>query len=240
MSSMKRTTTAAGALGYGRIFVGAADKMLPVMVNVANLTTREVDDRGYLKPGVILSRNGTLLGPDAAATPSAAVAKAGNVGNGTLTAITSDAGAPAEVIVFTLKTLAAHGGTFGVVGTVSGVLPDAVIPAGTAAQTFVYGAAAGIPINLTFTDGTTDWAVGDEYTITVTGGVQAKGFGVVPEATPISTGNTSTLLTAAGVKKVIVATIAQLNRDIIEDNLGAALTDDEVNGLVGTPLVLSN
>lgn len=229
MSSLKRTTTAAGALGYGRIFVGTADAgMLPVMVNFANLTTREVDDRGYLKPGVIFSRNGTLLGPAGSAT-AVATAGAGNVGNGAFGAVTADAGAATETITLTLITVQANAGIFSVVGSVSGVLPNATV-----------AVAYNGPINMTIADGATDFALGDTFSVAVTGGVQAVGFGIVPEATQITTGNTSTLLTAAGIKKVIVATSARLNRDIIEDNLDAPLTDDEVNGLVGTPLVLSN
>lgn len=47
---------------YGTPFVGPINQTAPVQVNIANLTTFEVDALGWLKPGVPLQRSGALVG----------------------------------------------------------------------------------------------------------------------------------------------------------------------------------
>lgn len=54
-------TTVAGGTGYGNVFVGPVDTVDHVKVDVSGLTTDEVDQYGYLKPGVPLSKTGTLV-----------------------------------------------------------------------------------------------------------------------------------------------------------------------------------
>jgi hypothetical protein len=65
-------------------------------------------------------------------------------------------------------------------------------------------------------------------------------FGVVIEATKVAADNASGTLAAATDVFVAVATIGQVNQDIIEDNLGRALTADEIAGfnLAGSKLTL--
>lgn len=55
-------TNTAGAGTYGNPFVGPAAGPLHVQVDISALTAREVDARGYLKPGVVLTRGGLLPG----------------------------------------------------------------------------------------------------------------------------------------------------------------------------------
>lgn len=51
-----------GDTAYGSPFIGRVDNVLHVKVDVSALTSREVDADGYLKPGVPLALDGTLLG----------------------------------------------------------------------------------------------------------------------------------------------------------------------------------
>lgn len=66
-----------------------------------------------------------------------------------------------------------------------------------------------------------------------------KGFGAVVEATKVAAGSTSALLAAATDIDVAVATIAMLNRDVLEDILGRSLTTPELNNIPDT-LVLTS
>lgn len=58
--------------------------------------------------------------------------------------------------------------------------------------------------------------------------------GIVPEAIKIADSNTD-LASVTTDPFVTIYTIGAVNRDIIEDNLGRALTADEVAGLNGAP-----
>jgi hypothetical protein len=129
-------TNEAGGMSYANPFVGPVDHPAHVKVDISGLTDDEVDAKGYLKPGVPLKENGTLVG---------------------------SAEAVFGVVIEAVK------------------LPLAVLPA-----------------------------------------------------------TTSSLGSETGDCFVAVATIGQVNRDIIEDNLGRALTSDEVTGfgLAGCRIVL--
>lgn len=124
MPITKRTVLTAGS-NYGRPFVGSVNHPAQIRVNVALLTSREVDAYGYLKPGVPLAKTGILVG---------------------------------------------------------------------AAPAYVYG--------------------------------------VVPEPIKVAESNAGADLTAAGNVEVTVHTHGQVNRAIIEDNLGAVLTANEIAGFV--------
>ena len=76
------------------------------------------------------------------------------VGNGKLTAYSLGASAVNETFTLTCTAAAVDGGTFSVVGSVSGALADATVGV---AYTSAY-------VNFTITSGTTDWAVGDTIT----------------------------------------------------------------------------
>lgn len=75
-------------------------------------------------------------------------------GNGELTAYSLGASAVDETWTLTCTAAALDGGTFSVVGSVTGALADATV--GVAYST--------AQVNFTITDGTTDWAVGDTIT----------------------------------------------------------------------------
>lgn len=55
-----------------------------------------------------------------------------------------------------------------------------------------------------------------------------KGFGAVVEAVKVAEGNTTALLGAGSDIDVAVAVICVINRDILEDSLGRALTTHEL------------
>lgn len=101
---------------------------------------------------------GTVLGQISFGTPTS-VAKTGNTGNGTLTVSTSKpllSGAQAGAYTVACKTAATNGGTFSVSAPDGTVLDEATV-----------GAAYTHQIGFTITDGSTDFVVGDTFTVTV-------------------------------------------------------------------------
>jgi hypothetical protein len=52
----------AGGIGYGNVFIGGVNHPAQIKVDVSGLTIAEVDQFGYLKPGVPLTKTGTLVG----------------------------------------------------------------------------------------------------------------------------------------------------------------------------------
>jgi hypothetical protein len=197
---------------YTSPFRGKIDHTAQIPCDLSFLTSREVDSDGVLKPGVPLKANGALVGG-----PAATQAYRGT-GNGTLTGLAAAAGAADDVYQLTLITAAANGGTFRVVSNKRGVLANAVV-----ATPFVDAEIGGFTIN----DGATDFIVGDEFTIVV---ASPAVYGVTIEPLQLATGNTQQNLDDAGTPWIGVATIAQVNKNVIEDNLGAALTVAEISG----------
>lgn len=132
MSPLKFSQPATADDVYGHPFRGPLDHTHQMAVNIAALTTREVDAQGYLKPGVPLAVDGTTVG------------------------------------------------------------------------------------------------AGERV------------FGVVPEPVKVAASNSGTDLTAAGIVQIVVGIEGVVNRHVIEDNLGGALTADEIAGfaLAGSQLVL--
>ena len=55
-------TNTAGGANYGNPFVGPVDHPAHIKVDISGLTDDEIDANGYLKPGVPLKENGTLVG----------------------------------------------------------------------------------------------------------------------------------------------------------------------------------
>lgn len=58
-------TTTAGGIGYGNPFIGGVNHPAQIKVDVSGLTIAEVDQFGYLKPGVPLTKTGVLVGSGA-------------------------------------------------------------------------------------------------------------------------------------------------------------------------------
>lgn len=224
-------TSAAGKL-FANPFVGPASHPSQIAVDVSVLTSSEIDDYGWLKPGVAFTKAGTLIPPVAAVSSvAAAAAGAGNAGNGTVGSLLGKAGGVSEVVTLTAID-ATH---FSVVGSVSGNLGTA-----TTGVAFVSGA-----INLTITAGGTPFAATDFFTLAVTGtAALQKVHGVTPEAInvlnllPFDSRSWTQARDAAGVQQLVVHTIGALNRGIIESNLGRVLTTAEIAAFDGTPLRL--
>lgn len=55
-------TTTAGGIGYGNPWIGGVNHPAQIKVDVSVLTIAEVDQFGYLKPGVPLTKAGILVG----------------------------------------------------------------------------------------------------------------------------------------------------------------------------------
>lgn len=55
-------TKTAGGMGYGNVFIGGVNHPAQIKVDVSQLTIAEVDQFGYLKPGVPLTKAGILVG----------------------------------------------------------------------------------------------------------------------------------------------------------------------------------
>lgn len=47
---------------YGKVFVGPVDHTDVVVLDISDLTTKEVDALGYIKPGVPLDKSGNTVG----------------------------------------------------------------------------------------------------------------------------------------------------------------------------------
>ena len=58
---MKVTETAAAGAVHPSPFIGPINHQVGILVDVSTLTTDEVDNYGYLKPGVILTQTGDLV-----------------------------------------------------------------------------------------------------------------------------------------------------------------------------------
>lgn len=223
-----KVTKTAGDISYGAPFLGPLNHTAAIDVDLSNLTDDEIDAKGYLKPGVPLSRAGALVAAMTKSTPGSPSYTRVGTSDGTMGSVTGRFGAPGETITATCITEAANGGTFRVEGTKSGFLGIASV--GVAFDSAVIG--------FTIADGAEDWDIGDVITVVVTGGVSDKVFGVVPEPLQVAADNAAGTIAALGTIQVVVGLIGALNRDVVEDNLGRVLTNAEVAGFAGTPLVL--
>ena len=54
-------TTRAGRTVYGNPFVGPVNHTVAIRLDVSDLTAVEIDADGYLKPGVLLKEDGTII-----------------------------------------------------------------------------------------------------------------------------------------------------------------------------------
>jgi hypothetical protein len=86
--------TTAGGRAYANPFIGGVDHPAQIKVDVSGLTIDEVDQFGYLKPGVPLAKTGILVGADPAfvygMTFEAQKIVPDNPTNVTLAAVTAD------------------------------------------------------------------------------------------------------------------------------------------------------
>lgn len=86
--------TTAGGRAYANPFIGGVDHPAQIKVDVSGLSTDEVDEFGYLKPGVPLAKTGILVGASPAfvygVTFEAQKIVPNNPTNDSLAAVTSD------------------------------------------------------------------------------------------------------------------------------------------------------
>jgi hypothetical protein len=205
---------------YASPFVGPINHTESLAVPLSGLTADEIDAKGWLKPGVPLTKAGALVAVETVSTPGAFAAAGGNTGNGTVTGVSGRFGAPAETITLTAIIAAANGGTFRVEGSQSGNLGNAVVGVAFNSGT----------IGFTINDGATDFVVGDKFTSVVVGGVMDAVRGVTVEPVKVADDNESATIAGLGTVHIAVATIAQVNKDVIEDILDRSLTAAEIAG----------
>lgn len=212
-------TKSAGGDSYPNPFLGHIDHSVAIDVNIANLTTDEVDAHGWLKPGVPLTAAGALLAAPTASVPGATVAAGTNVGAATVGMYQGRFGAPAETITITATATGGNGvGKASVVGSVSGYIGEAVV--GTLFVSPV--------IEFMITDFGADLTIGDSYTTVVAGGASSRLYGVTIEPLKLVASNVNGV--RVGTFQVAVATHGLVNRDMVEDILGRALTVQELAG----------
>lgn len=65
-------------------------------------------------------------------------------------------------------------------------------------------------------------------------GAGTEAVGIVPEALQVAPSGASADVTAAADHEIAVATICQVNQDVIEDNIGRALTANEITNIEAT------
>ncbi len=146
---------------------------------------------------------GHVLGKVSVGTATGA-ASTGNVGNGALTNVSVGTGGKAGTYVIDCIEPAANGGTFAVEE-----------PGGSIIGTAQVGTPFVGAINFTLTDGTTDFAAGDRFTVVVSGG-----SGKYKEYSPANTDGSQTAVavlldaidaTAADKDGIVIARQAEVN-----------------------------
>lgn len=222
----------AGGLAHAPVFVTGPLATDSVKVDISALSSNEIDADGYLKSGVPFGIGGVLVAAQTLSTPGSASYDrddSGTPSNGTVGSITGRFGAPTETITGTCITEASNAGTFRIEGSKSGYI-------GIATVAVAFNSAV---IGLTIADGSEDWNAGDIFTIEVVGGVANKVHGVTVAPVKVAAGNAGGDLSAATNCFVAVGTHGVVNRDVMEDVLGRALTADEVAGFAGSNITLT-
>jgi hypothetical protein len=205
-----------GGDSYPSPFVGLVSHTVAIDVDLSDLSTFEVDTHGRIKPGVPLTKSGQLVAsPQTKSTVAQGTVTTGNA-NGVIGAATGGYGQPAETITATLLTTGATAHA-AVEGSKSGYIGELIV--GTA---FVSP-----QLNVTVSDGATDFEAGDVITWDVTAGDNDEVYGVTVEAQKLVDNNVAAL---TGVFAIVVATDGLVNRDLAEDILGRAYTAAEIAG----------
>jgi hypothetical protein len=235
-----------GGTAYASPFVGPVDHTAHVRVDVSALTTSQVDSKGYLKPGVVLTLDGVAPADTEGTAQVETATVAGTVGAsgaGNATVIVTSANMAnspktisvavanndtASQVAAKIRTALANDGdvndTFSVGGTGASVVLTALQPA-----------ANDVTLNVSVDNGTSTGLTAAPTSANTTAGVAGGANSMVcmvREATKIAADNTA-LASITTDPFVACATIAQVNRDIVEDNLGRALNAAEIAALNG-------
>lgn len=219
-----------GGSNYVSVFQGPVNHPAQIAVDITALTDDEIDPDGYLKPGVPLSPNGTLITTATDSAWAAAVADGANTGAATVGSLQGRAGKPTEVITIEATVTGGAGvGKATVRGSKSGYLGLATV--GT-----LFVSSVG---ELLITDGAPDLTIGDLYTIAVTGGTSDKLLGVTFEPLKVAEGNTAPLIAAASdAYELAVGIVGAVSRPRAEWNLGRTYTAEEIAAFPSSGLVL--
>jgi Bacteriophage lambda head decoration protein D len=161
---------------------------------------------------------GTVLQRSLITPADTTSAKAGNVGNGVMGAVTLGASAQAGRYVLTITAAVTNAGAFSVVA------PDGRSATGNVAAAF-----NALGVSFTLADGATDFAVGDQIYIDVTGGYQCAGMG--PTTDPYGVLWDDCDATAGIVKAAAVSYGAVVNAE--ELVWPAGMTDDQIATAIG-------
>jgi hypothetical protein len=233
-----------GGTAYASPFVGPVDHTAHVQVDVSALTTTQVDSKGYLKPGVVLTLEG-VAPVDTTGTPQVETATvagtigASGAGNATVivtSAAMSNSPKTLSVAVANNDTAAQVAGKIRTALAADGDVNDAFSVGGTGASvvlTALQGGANDATLNISVDNGTSTGLTAAPTSANTTPGVAAGSNGtvcMVKEATKIAADNTA-LASITADPFVACATIAQANRDIVEDNLGRSLNAAEIAAL---------
>ena len=229
--------TTAGEL-HPTPFLGPINHTAAIPVDVSQLDSNVVDKKGFLKPGVLLTRNGrpvsagsVLSGPNLRAGSNAGKIRV-DAFNAAVNGVQVAKAAQNNIDV-TQSTVVAAGShvavlvqmtAAGAVSTLASAVYDTeaealrALPVPAANRVPVgYFVASGVTLNATALAAANstfyNFAYGDE-----------QGFGAVVEAVKVAKSNSATDLLAAIDIEVAVATICMINRDILEDAIGRSLT----------------
>lgn len=144
--------------GNYKIFKAACKSAVEVKYSSSDQTVLECEFVIYPDPTTNPARYMLIGDPSLGiVAPTATQAFAGT-GNGLMTGLVANTGALTETITATLVAAAVNGGTFHVSGSASGSLGLAVVGTPFSSSR----------VNFTIADGTTDFALGDVFTITTT------------------------------------------------------------------------
>jgi len=114
---------------------------------------------------------GSIMGRMKVSVPTTGTAAGGNTGNGTCTAVTGGKKTKRGTYTVTCVVAITNGGTFEITDPDGSFVGQVVITAGAGGT----GVFSSDQINLTITDGGTDFALADVFTIAVSDGVPASG-----------------------------------------------------------------
>ncbi len=239
MPILIETTT--GGTAYPSPFLSdLAGNVIHVKVDVSLLTTSQVDQYGYIKPGVVLpshggafgSANGTAQVETATVAGTIGAAGAGNV-SVTITSDYYDDPYVVAVAVANDDTAALVAGKIRTALAADTNVTNYYTVGGSSATVTLTAKTAGVndaTLNIATATGTATGLTAAPTSVNTTPGVAPDDAVMVVAATKIAADNTA-LSSITNDPFVACATAATVNRDIVEFNLGRALLPAELTAL---------
>lgn len=247
MPILIETTT--GGTAYASPFLSdLAGNVIHVQVDVSLLTTSQVDANGYLKPGVVLPSHGGAFGSANGTAQVETATVAGTIGSsgaGNITVtITSDYYDDPYVVSVAVANDDTASQVAGKIRTALGAdtnITNYYTVGGSGANVSLTAKTAGVndaTLNIALATGTATGLTAAPTSTDTTPGVSPDDAVMVVEATKIAASNTN-LASITNDPFVACATIATVNRDIVEANLGRALLPAELTALKSSGLRLT-